>query len=186
MPGSKFSNLEELAAHLIDKMYVDTRTTSAYAVMTAMQKKKIKQEGETLFSTLHPVQNGSKKHPMQFYFAGQGLPNGIGPGMESQDYKRKIEVSSNICHYFLGRFFHHSVLHIQVPPPPEPPMKRGNLKRSKYSPTLANMVQRGPGTSKDSHGGKNKLLISISHRLLCTFSAAPTSFFEIANKVRFL
>ena len=46
MPGTKFGSLEDLAAHLIDKMYVDTRTNSAYAVMTAMQKKKIKQEGK--------------------------------------------------------------------------------------------------------------------------------------------
>ena len=46
MPGTKFGSLEDLAAHLIDKMYVDTRTNSAYAVMTAMQKKQIKQEGK--------------------------------------------------------------------------------------------------------------------------------------------
>ena len=84
MPGTKFGSLEDLAAHLIDKMYVDTRTNSAYAVMTAMQKKKIKQEGKR---NLIPCNHHCVLSSWAHHFSG--LPN----GMESQDYKRKIEVS---------------------------------------------------------------------------------------------
>ena len=42
MPGTKFGSLQELAAHLIDKMYVDTRSKSAYSVIAAIQKKTIR------------------------------------------------------------------------------------------------------------------------------------------------
>ena len=36
--GIKFSSLSDLAAHLIEKMYVDNRSNQAFAVMSAMQK----------------------------------------------------------------------------------------------------------------------------------------------------
>ena len=50
---------------------------------------------------------------------------------------------------------------LQVPPPSDSPLKRGNLKRSKYSPTLASMVQRSPVATKDTLGGTR--LISITN-----------------------
>ena len=52
--GVKFNSLRDLAVYLIEKMYVDNRSTAAYTVITAMKKsgegKKISRHGLILLN----------------------------------------------------------------------------------------------------------------------------------------
>ena len=102
-----------------------------------------------------------------YAFHYTGIPNGLTASIEGQDYKRKIEVRSlrvlpRVLYWkyevFLLMYWLNQSSTLQVPPPSDSPLKRGNLKRSKYSPTLASMVQRSPVATKDTLGGTLCLL----------------------------
>merc|ERR1719414_2549246 len=69
--GVKFNSLRDLAVYLIDKMYVDNRSTAAFTVISAMEK-----SGE--------VQDSKSQ-----------LFNGSEAAVEMQEHKRKIEISAN-------------------------------------------------------------------------------------------
>ena len=98
--GVKFNSLRDLAVYLIDKMYVDNRSTAAFTVISAMKKSGEGKMRCNRFSTLS-CDITLYSHMMHFNIlyinlivqdSKSQLFNGGEAAMEMQEHKRKIEV----------------------------------------------------------------------------------------------
>ena len=100
--GVKFNSLRDLAVYLIDKMYVDNRSTAAFTVISAMKKSG---EGKMQCNRFNTLSCDKMFYPifpydafLHFYInlivqdSKSQLFNGGEAAMEMQEHKRKIEV----------------------------------------------------------------------------------------------
>ena len=99
--GVKFNSLRDLAVYLIDKMYVDNRSTAAFTVISAMKKSGEGKMRCNRFNTLSCDTITLYSHMMNFNIlyinlivqdSKSQLFNGGEAAMEMQEHKRKIEV----------------------------------------------------------------------------------------------